>query len=100
MAGEKEDETAQRVDLVLGRREASVDRLGELLELDARVCLPQAVVEHRQHRSLCVVMLVLDVADDLLDDILDRNQAFGSTELINNDREMNSLGSHSGEELN
>ncbi len=44
-------------------------------------------------------MLVLDVADDLLDDVLDRDQALGAAELVDDDCEMDALGAHPGEQL-
>ena len=44
-------------------------------------------------------MLVLDVADDLLDHVLDRDQALGAAELVDDDGEVDALGAHPGEQL-
>ena len=42
-------------------------------------------------------MLVLDLADDLLDDILDRDEAFRPAELVDDDGEMHAIGAHAGQ---
>ena len=73
--------------------------LGELLELDPRIGFPQPVVEHGQHSGFGFVMLVLDLADDLLDDVLDGDQALGAAELVDDDSEVDALGAHPGEQL-
>ncbi len=44
-------------------------------------------------------MLVLDLADDLLDDVLDCHQALGSAEFVDDDPEVDSRGAHPGEQL-
>ena len=44
-------------------------------------------------------MLVLDLADDLLDHVLDRHQPFGAAELVDDDGEMDSLGPHPREQI-
>ena len=44
-------------------------------------------------------MLVLDVADDLFDDVLDRHQSFGPAEFVDNNREMRALAAHSRQQL-
>ena len=99
VAGEQEHEAAERVDLVLVGRQPRVDRCGELLELDPGIGFPQAVVEHGQHARLGLVMLVLDVADDLLDDVLDRDQALGAAEFVDDDREVDALAAHPRQQL-
>ena len=48
---------------------------------------------------LGLVMLVLDLADDLLDDVLDRHQALGAAELVDDDGEVDALGAHPGEQV-
>ena len=48
---------------------------GDVVEFGTRIGVPRAIVERYQHRDGGVVMLVLDVADDLLDEILDRDRA-------------------------
>ena len=72
---------------------------GEVLELEPRVGFPQPVVERGQQPGLGLVMLVLDLADDLLDHILDRHQALGAAEFVDDDGEMGALGAHPGEQI-
>ena len=44
-------------------------------------------------------MLVLDIADDFLDQILDRDQPVGAGEFIDHNRQVNPLGAHVGEHI-
>jgi hypothetical protein len=44
-------------------------------------------------------MLVLDLADDLLDHVLDGDEAFGAAELVDDDGEVDALGAHAGEQV-
>ena len=44
-------------------------------------------------------MLVLDLADDLLDHVLDRDQPLGAAELVDDDGEMDALGAHPREQI-
>jgi len=44
-------------------------------------------------------MLILDVADDLLDDVLDGDKALGPSEFVDDDGEMHSPSPHAGEEV-
>ena len=44
-------------------------------------------------------MLVLDLADDLLDHVLDRDEAFGAAELVDDDGEVDPLGAHPREQV-
>ena len=46
-----------------------------------------------------LVMLVLDLADDLLDHVLDRHQALGAAEFVDDDGEVDPLGAHAREQL-
>ena len=70
------------------RRPAARRRLGELLELEPRVGFPQPVLEQVQHAVGLLVMLVLDLADDFLDHVLDRDQALGAAEFVDDDGEV------------
>ena len=92
-------EAADGVDLVVLGGEPRVDRLRELLELEPGIGFPQPVVEQGQHAGFGLVMLVLDVADDLLDHVLDRHQALGAAELVDDDGEVDALGAHPREQL-
>jgi 1-deoxy-D-xylulose-5-phosphate reductoisomerase len=44
-------------------------------------------------------MLVLDLADDFLDDILDADQPLGAAELVDHDRKVHPFGAHPGEQV-
>ena len=46
-----------------------------------------------------VVVLVLDIADDQFDDILDRDDAVGAAIFVDHEREMNARGLHLGEQI-
>ena len=55
----------------------------------ARASAMKVVVCRRDdHPGRCVVMLVLDVADDHLDEILDRDEAVGAAILVDDERHM------------
>ena len=99
VAGEHDGEAAERVDILLDRAEARVDRLGDVLELGAGVGVPDAVLERDQHARRLLVMLVLDLADDLLDHVLDRDQPLGAAELVDDDGEVDALGAHPREQV-
>src|SRR5262249_49734665 len=99
VAGHQEHQPAQRIDLVVLGGEAWIDRLLQLVELEPGVGFPQAVVEHGQHAGAVVdVVLVLDVADDLLDHVPapfpDRHQALGPAELVDDDGEVDAFAAH------
>ena len=76
-----------------------VDRLGDFLQLGAGVGVPDAVLERDQQAGRLLVMLVLDLADDLLDQVLDRDQPLGAAELVDDDGEMDALGAHPREQI-
>ena len=98
-AGEHEGEAAQRVDILLDRAEPGVDRLGDVVELGAGVGLPAAVLERDQQALGLLVMLVLDLADDLLDHVLDGEQPLGAAELVDDDGEVDPPGAHPREQI-
>ena len=98
-AGQDEGEAAERVDILLDRAEPRVDRLGDILKFGAGIGLPAAVLDPDQQAGQFLVMLVLDLADDLLDHVLDGEQPFGAAELVDDDGEMGALGAHPGEQV-
>ena len=63
----------EHIDLVVLRRQARVHGFLQVLELEPGVRLPQTVFQWGQQPGLGLVMFVLDLADDLLDDVLDRD---------------------------
>ena len=97
--GDEEGESAQRVDLVLGRGQSRIDCFREILKLDPRIGFPDAVVEQQQQAVGGLVMFVLDVADDFLDHILDRDKAFGSAEFVDDDGEVDLAATHPREQF-
>ena len=52
----------------------------------------------RQHQLVLDVVLVADLADDLLHQILDRDQARGAAVLIDDDRDMDLVALHLAQE--
>ncbi len=67
-------QAAQRIDIVLGFFQRRVDRTADLFQADARIGVPGPAVERHEQRLRRVVMLVLDLADDLFDQVFDRDQ--------------------------
>ena len=99
-AGEDEGEAAQRVDILLDQAEPFVDRLGDILQLGAGIGVPDSRGSTSTRRpGRLLVMLVLDVADDLLDDVLDRQNALGAAEFVDDDGEMDAAGAHPREQI-
>ena len=78
--------TAERVDIFVNLGKPRVDRFTDIVQLGARVGVPAAVVAGREQRGGLVVMLVLDLADNFLDQILDRQQSFGTRIFVDDDR--------------
>ena len=64
-------------------------RIGEKEPSDCRTMLGDAVF----------VVLILDVADDFLHDVLDRDDAVGAAIFVDHEREMDARGLHLGEEV-
>jgi|GEM_PF-5131298 len=63
-------------------------------ELGASVGVPNAVAERDEQLHRRVVVLVLYLADDLLDEILDRDDSVGAGKFVDHDREVRSLRPH------
>ncbi len=99
MACEQRGEAAQRVDIAIDLGEPRVDQFGGVLELGARVDVPGAAVDRRHQHLRRVVMLVLDIADDLLDQVLERDEALGARIFVEHDRQMDVLLPHVGEQI-
>src|SRR3546814_14934263 len=88
MAGEHRGETADGVDILLDLGEPRVDDLADIVEFGARVGFPAAVLARREEAGRLVVMPVLDVADDFLDQILDRDETLGARIFVASERQM------------
>ena len=98
-AGEHEGESAESLDILLDGSQPGIDRLGDVFEFGSRIGVPDPTVELDEKARQLLVMLVLDLADDLLDDVFDRQQAFGAAEFVDNDGEVDALSPHSGEQI-
>ena len=95
-AGGGGQQAADRVD-VLGvgeRREIDAERLGDVLEARARFDDEGAVAGGGDLRPVGLVVLVLDVADDRLDHVLDRDEAVGAAVFVDHQRHMRVRGLH------
>jgi hypothetical protein len=91
LLGEDEGEAAQRIDRFLDLGERGSMRLGDVLQLGAGVGVPHAVAERDEQFDRGLVMLVLDLADDFLDEVLDGDEAVGARELVDHDGEVRAL---------
>ncbi len=82
------DEAADRVVLLLVLQlELDVEQLAELVDVRPPVDARLVVGEPDDHRLLDVV-LVLDLADDLLEQVLDRDEAGRAAVLVEDDRDV------------
>ena len=88
--GQRHDEAAERVDIV-GALVLGQDRTHarfEFLDGGARIGQPRAVRTLHQAGAAHHVVLVLDLADHLFDQILDGDQAVDPAELVDHQRDM------------
>ena len=99
MPREQEHQPAQRIDLVRRRDQPRIDRHGQLLQLDSGIGFPHAILEQDEIGDFLLVMLVLDLANDFLDHVLDRHQSLGAAELVDDDRQMHPSGPHPRHQL-
>ena len=91
-AGQHEDQPAQRVDLVLffvGKAQA--DHGLDILQRGAGLNQPLAGLFLDGDAALDLVMLVLDLADDLLDQVLDGDQPIHAAIFVDHHRHMDAL---------
>ena len=88
--GQMHHQPAHGVDigLALFRRQDGADLLLELLDRRAAIGGQRAVRARDQLRADGDVVLVLDLADDLLDQILDGDEAVDAAELVDDEGEM------------
>ena len=100
-SGEGDDEAAEGVDLLGGVLRGEVDSQGLRDLLQARPGIgdegvPVAVQDQAGGR---VVVLVLDVADDHLDQVLDRDEAVGAAVLVDHQRHVGAGRLHAHEQV-
>ena len=96
---EQRRQSPQRVHVPLRQRQPPVDDGAPLVQLDACVRFPRAAVQRQEQRHGCLVMLVLDRADDLLDQVLDRDEPLRARILVQHDRQVHAAGPHVGEQV-
>src|SRR6185369_18089347 len=69
LSGQEEGQAPNGVDILLDLGQARVNPLAHIVELGPGIGLPGSVAQGNQQVRRRVVMLVLDLADDLLDQI-------------------------------
>jgi hypothetical protein len=86
-----DDEAADRIEILVG--EARVEMVVEVRDLGHRLhAVAPAAVEQDVVLGLVEVVLVLDVADDLLDHVLDRDEPCHAAILVHDDRDVVAVG--------
>ena len=101
MTGFGDQIAADRIDLFgdLADVELFADRCANILEAGAAIGQERAVVLPRDRRALRLVVLVRNVADDKLDQILDRHQPVAAAVFVDDQRQMNPRRLHLGEKI-
>src|SRR3546814_17773474 len=79
------------IDILLDLGQPRVDRLADVVEFGARVRLPATVFTRCEEDGRFVVMLILDLAHNLLDQILNGHETLGPRIFVDHDREMGAL---------
>ena len=74
--------------------ELLADHRADVVEAGARVGDEGIVRLPHDRRRLVAVMLVVDLADDLFDDVLDRDQPVGAAIFVHHQRQVNARGLH------
>ena len=92
---------AERIDILGGVAEVEVvtDDRHHILEFGARIGDVGAVRLAHHVGFGVLIVLVGDFADDLLDDILDRDNAVGAAIFVDHQRQMNLLGLHALQQI-
>src|SRR6185503_15328879 len=80
------DEAAQRV-VRLGRLDLQPEGLAHVLERDASVH-ERLGLRNGEHELVLDVVFIADLADDLLDEVLDRHKAGGAAVFVDDDRDV------------
>ncbi len=95
-AGQHEDQAAQRIDLllVLIVQQPYAEAFLEFLDWRARIGHDAAVGTLDELRRCRIVVLVLDFADDLLDQILDGDETVDAAELVDDHGHVNAREPH------
>src|SRR5439155_15602913 len=95
-----DDESAERVVIGsgFGGRQFEVERLAHVLERNARVH-QRLALRHRDDHLLLDVVLVADLADDLLYEILDGHEPARAAVLVDDDSDVDLVLLHVAEQL-
>ena len=86
-SGEMDDEPTERIEVAVLVRDLLTEVVDQIVDED----LGGRDVATRldlAHERLFLVVLVLDLADDLLDDVLERHDAARAAEVVGHDREV------------
>ena len=92
--GQHEGEAAQRADVFLDDRQPRIDQRGNIVEFGAGIGFPHPAVERGEQRLGRVVMLVLDFAGDLLDQIFEGDDPVGARIFVDHHRQMDPARTH------
>ena len=88
-AGERDDQATQRIDVVGDLIAGQIDAGGSLQLGQRRAGVRrEAVLAGRDDWRLLEIMLVLDIADDDLDQVLDRDEAVGPAIFVDDERDI------------
>ena len=100
-SGKAGDQPAQRIDFLLVSLRKQMSALMRLKHFDRRTRIGNqaSIGTLDETRSVGHVMLVFDLADDLLDEIFDRYQPINTAEFVNNHRDMSPRLAHLNEEV-
>ena len=91
-----DEKAAERIDLLarFAGHELVADHGADVLEVGARIGDKGIVGLPHDRGRLVAVVLVVDFADDLLDDVLDRHQAVGAAIFVDHERQMDARRLH------
>ena len=91
--GQQHGKAAQRVYVVV-YGQTGIDPFGDLLQLNAGIRFPQAIIDGAQQHLGGVVVLVLYFAENLLDQIFEGDDAIGAGIFVDHNRQMHPAAAH------
>ena len=99
LLGQHIGQPAQRIDGLVDLGKARVDPFGDIVELGAGIAVPQPLANRHDPFLRRVVVLVLDLADDLLDQVFDGDHPVGARVFVEHDGEVDAAGAHVGQHV-
>ena len=92
---------AERLDLFAGFASDKIlpDDGADVIEPGSRVGDERVVNLPHDRRRFIAIMLVVDLADDLFNDVLDRDQPIGAAIFVNHQGQMDARGLHLGQQI-